>query len=133
MSNAEKICKFLDEAKVYFFATVEDEKPHVRPMNVYKLINGKVYFLVADHKSAYKQLQKNPNCELISFKGAGDWLRISGKTVFIKDESIPQQLVDTDKSYREFYDKNGYKPTAFYFEGHAEINKLGNNIEKFEI
>ena len=44
MSNSEKICKFLDEAKVYFFATVEEEKPHVRPMNVYKLIDGKVIF-----------------------------------------------------------------------------------------
>ena len=52
MSNSEKIIKFLDEAKVFFFAKVEDNKPHVRPMNVYKLIDGKVYFLVASHKNA---------------------------------------------------------------------------------
>ena len=123
----------MDEAKVYFFATVEEEKPHVRPMNVYKLIDGKVYFLVADLKSAYKQLQKNPNCELISFKATKDWLRISGKAVFEKDDKIAQLLLDTDKSLREIYEKNGYKPTAFHLEGHVEMNNLGMNIEKFEI
>ena len=133
MSNSEKVCKFLDEAKVFFFATVEEEKPHVRPMNVYKLMNGKVYFLVADHKNAYTQLQKNPNCELISFKPNKDWLRISGKAVFEKDSKIPQMLLDTDKSLREIYEKNKYNPTAFHLEGNVEMNNLGINVEKFEI
>ena len=134
MSNSEKIIKFLDEAKVFFFAKVEDNKPHVRPMNVYKLIDGKVYFLVASHKNAYTQLQKNPNCELISFKGASDWHRISGKAVFEKDDSkIPRMLLDTNEGLREIYQKNGYKATAFHLEGDVQLNNLGVSVENFKI
>ena len=100
----------------------------------FKIINDKVYFLVASHKNAYAQLQKNPNCELISFKGASDWLRISAKAVFEKDDSeIPGMLLDTKKDLREIYEKNGYKATAFHLEGDVQLNNLGVSVENFKI
>ena len=103
-------------------------------MNVYKLINDKLYFLVVDHKNAYSQLQKNPNCELGSFKGTGDWLRISGKAIFEKDDSkIPASLLDTNEELREIYKKNGYKATAFHLEGNVELKNLGTSVENFKI
>ena len=35
MSNSEKVNKFIDEAKVFYLATVEDDKPHVRPLGAH--------------------------------------------------------------------------------------------------
>ena len=31
MNAAEKVCAFLDEAQVYYLATVEGDQPRVRP------------------------------------------------------------------------------------------------------
>ena len=133
MSNSEKVCKFIDQAKVYYLATIEGDKPHVRPLGSHKLINDKVYFLVGDFKNVYKQLLINPNVELVSLKEGGEWLRISGKVIFEKDFIISDQMMNDNPKLKELYEKNGWKAMVFHIEGHAEIINIMTNVEKFEI
>ena len=133
MSNSEKVCKFIDEAKVFYLATIEEDKPHVRPLGSHKLINDKVYFLVGDFKNVYKQLLKNPNCELVASKATGEWMRISGKAIFEKDFTISDSMLNDNKNIKELYEKNGWKAMVFHIEGKVEIIKIMTCEEKFDI
>ena len=133
MSNSEKVCKFIDEAKVYYLATIEDNKPHVRPLGSHKLINDKVYFFIGDFKNVYKQLSKNSNCELVASKATGEWMRISGKAIFEKDFTIADIMLNDNKKIKELYEKNGWKAMVFHIEGKVEIIKIMTCEEKFDI
>ena len=133
MSNSEKVCKFIDEAKVYYLATIEEDKPHVRPLGSHKLINDKVYFFIGDFKNVYKQLLKNSNCELVATKTTGEWMRISGKAIFEKDFAIADNMLNDNKKIKELYEKNGWKAMVFHIEGKVEIIKIMTCEEKFDI
>ena len=133
MSNSEKVCKFIDEAKVYYLATIEEDKPHVRPLGSHKLINDKVYFFIGDFKNVYKQLLKNSNCELVATKTTGEWMRISGKAIFEKDFAIADNMLNDNKKIKELYEKNGWKAMVFHIEGKVEIINIMKSEEKFDI
>ena len=133
MSNSEKVYKFIDEAKVFYLATIENDKPHIRPLGSHKLVNDKVYFLVGDFKNVYKQLLKNPNCELVASKPTGEWMRISGKAIFEKDFTISDSMLNDNKNIKELYEKNGWKAMVFHIEGKVEIIKIMTCEEKFDI
>ena len=133
MSNSEKVCKFIDEAKVFYLATIEEDKPHVRPLGSHKLINDKVYFFIGDFKNVYKQLLKNSNCELVATKTTGEWMRISGKAIFEKDFAIADNMLNDNKKIKELYEKNGWKAMVFHIEGKVEIINIMKSEEKFDI
>ena len=133
MSNSEKVCKFIDEAKVFYLATIEEDKPHVRPLGSHKLINDKVYFFIGDFKNVYKQLLKNSNCELVASKTTGEWMRISGKAIFEKDFTIADILLNDNKKIKELYEKNGWKAMVFHIEGKVEIINIMKSEENFDI
>ena len=133
MSNSEKVCKFIDEAKVYYLATIEEDKPHVRPLGSHKLLNDKVYFFIGDFKNVYKQLLKNSNCELVATKTTGEWMRISGKAIYEKDFAIADNMLNDNKKIKELYEKNGWKAMVFHIEGKVEIINIMKSEEKFDI
>ena len=60
----EKILEFLAENHVFYFATVDGDKPRVRPLGFVMNYEGKLYFGIGKHKASYKQLQANPNVEI---------------------------------------------------------------------
>ena len=43
MENVERVCGFLDEAGVYYLATVEGDQPRVRPFGTALVYNGRLY------------------------------------------------------------------------------------------
>ena len=133
MSNSEKVYKFIDEAKVFYLATIEEDKPHVRPLGSHKLINDKIYFFIGDFKNVYKQLLKNSNCELVASKTTGEWMRISGKAIFEKDFTIADILLNDNKKIKELYEKNGWKAMVFHIEGKVEIINIMKSEENFDI
>ena len=132
MSNSEKVHKFLDEAKVFYLSTVDGDKPRNRPLGLHSLINDKEYFGVGQFKEVYKQLEKNPNCELVALKG-GEWIRINGKAVFEKDFVLADKILADNQRLKEMYEKNNWKLMIFHIEGKVEIIKMMTVAESFEI
>ena len=55
--GAERIDEFMNEAKVFFLATVDGDKPKNRPLGFHLLKDGKLYFGVGNFKDVYKHLQ----------------------------------------------------------------------------
>lgn len=82
----DEILKFITEAKTFYIATVDGDKPKVRPFGFIMKHEGKLYFGTNNQKDVYKQLIANPHFEISTMSANGDWIRLQGKAVF--DASI---------------------------------------------
>lgn len=56
-----------------------DGNAKVRPILFYFEEDGKPYFCTATNKPMYKELDANPNCEIVTATQGFVWLRISGE------------------------------------------------------
>lgn len=128
----EKILKFLKESPTFYFATVEGDKPRVRPFGLAIESDGKLYFGTGTHKLTYKQLQSNPNVEVCT-SVKGKWIRIRGTAVLDENEAALKKAFETIPSLTQIYnDQTGFKLGMFYLaDGEAEIADMQGNFEKF--
>ena len=53
---------------VFYFATVENGEPRVRPFGFTMVFEDKLYFGCGTHKAAYAPLMKDPHLEVCAFK-----------------------------------------------------------------
>src|SRR5574344_1535346 len=75
-----QVVDFLNEAKTYYFATVEGDQPRVRPFGAAMERNGKVYLGTTNQKKVYQQLLANSKVE-VSGMAKGKWIRLTGEAV----------------------------------------------------
>ncbi len=110
-----EVWQFLKECGVYYLATVEDDKPRVRPFGTAEIFEGKLYIQTGKKKDCYKQLEKNPNAEICCFKD-GKWLRVSGKLIADDRVEAKKDMLDKNPSLRGMYDENDDNTIVLYFE-----------------
>ena len=117
-----KIYTFLKEAGVFYLATVDGDRPRLRPLGAVLEADGKVIFGVGDFKDVYRQMLKNPNVEIVACKKDGHWLRYSGKAVFESDESYAAKMIK-DVGLEAIYNaETGNKLMCFHLEDAAAVD-----------
>ena len=89
MSPIEKVYNFLNEAGVYYLATVEGDQPRVRPFGTINIFEGKLYIQTGKVKPVSKQIAADPKVELSCFDGT-TWLRLSG--TLVNDDRIEPKI-----------------------------------------
>lgn len=97
-----KVVEELKKVKIFYIATIDGDKPKVRPFSSVASINDDIYICTGSHKDIYKQIKENPNIELSGMYDGGTWLRVSATCIednrieiqeeFLKDETAPSQL-----------------------------------------
>ncbi len=133
MSNVEKVSKFLDDAKVFYFLTSEEGQPKGRPFGFHMLDGDKLYFGCGTFKNVYKQLEKNPKVEVLAVVG-GDFMRYDGTVKIVKDDALIEKVRAAMPQIMAMYDKNGWEMGMFYLEnGHAEIRGMMDLKEEFDV
>ena len=55
-----EVYEFLKSCKVFYLATVDDNKPRVRPFGVLNIFENKLYLQTGKIKNVSKQIEKNP-------------------------------------------------------------------------
>ncbi len=128
----EKILAFLKENPTFYFATVEGDKPRVRPFGFFMEREGKLYFGMGKHKASYKQLLANPNVEVCTASPKGEWIRIKGTVVMDDSEAALAQAFETMPSLTKIYNKEtGLTMGLCYLENvDAEIADMDGHFEK---
>ena len=111
----ERVCKFLKEAGTYYIATVDGDKPRVRPFGTIHIFNGRLYIQSGKRKDFAKQVEKNPNVELCAFKD-GEWLRLSGKLVYDDDRQARVSMLDAYPQLKAMYDPDDGNTAVYYFK-----------------
>lgn len=87
----EKAFEFLKTNKEVAFATVEDCKPKIRVFQIMKQDGHTLYFVTAPGKEVYRQLQKNPNIEILAMRDNVS-VRVAGQAVFNVDDKTAQEI-----------------------------------------
>lgn len=115
MSDIKTVVEFLDEAKTYFLATTDGDRPRVRPFGTVLLYNGRLYIQTGKVKSVSKQLAANPKAELCAFSG-GRWLRVSGKLVNDDDIRVKEAMLDKYPELKGMYRADDDNTQVLYFK-----------------
>jgi uncharacterized pyridoxamine 5'-phosphate oxidase family protein len=92
----KQVVSLLNEAGVFYIATVENRQPRVRPFGFVMEYEGKIYFTTGNKKNVYNQLQKNPRVEIATMLKNDRWIRLTGEAVF-------DGLADAKKKAFEIY------------------------------
>jgi len=111
---------FLKQAKFYYLATVENNKPKVRPFGTVNIFDGKLYIQTGKVKPTSKQIAVNPNVEICAFKD-GIWLRLSGELVEDDRFEAKKSMLDAYSELRSMYDENDGNTQVFYFKNAVAV------------
>lgn len=129
-----KIVEFLNDTKIFYLATIDGDKPRVRPFGAVMEKDGKIYFCTNNQKDVYRQMQKNPNIEISATKENGDWLRLSGKAVFDSSKDTKQAMLDECPVLKTMYSADDGKFEIFYItNASATVFSLCGKKETLEI
>lgn len=113
--DLERIVKFLDEVGTYYLATLDGDKPRVRPFGTILLYEDKIYIQTGKVKDVSKQIAKNPNVEICAFKD-GAWLRLAGRLVNDDRREVKKAMLDKMPSLRSMYSEDDDNTQVLYFE-----------------
>ena len=115
-----EVQEFLKDCGVYYLATVDNNKPKVRPFGTAEIFENHLYIQTGKSKDVSKQIEANPYVEICSFKD-GRWLRLSGK--LIRDDRVEakKDMLDKNPNLRGMYNENDDNTEVLYFESAKAI------------
>lgn len=130
--DLQKVEDFLSATPFFSLATVDGDKPKVRPLAFHVFANEKLYFGVGEFKDVYKQMLANPYVEIDAVK-EGEWLRYYGKAVFETDYAMADAILEERPALQKIYnDVSGLRFGIFHLEeATAEFRTKLDLIEKY--
>lgn len=111
----KKVYDFLKEAGTYYLATVEGDRPRVRPFGTVNIFEGKLYIQTGKVKPVSKQIAENNKVEICAFKD-GVWLRVAGELVEDDRVEAKKAMLDAYPELRGMYDENDDNTQVLYFK-----------------
>ncbi len=115
MEGIEKVCKFLEEAGIYYLATVDGDQPRVRPFGTELIFEGKLYIQTGKIKDVSKQLAANPKAEICAFKD-GKWLRVAGELINDDRREPKEAMLEKNPSLKAMYSADDDNTQVLYFK-----------------
>lgn len=110
---------------VFYFATVENGEPRVRPFGFAMVFEDRLYLGCGTHKAAYEQMLKDPHVELCSFN-KGTFLRIRGKAVMDDRPEVQKAMYEAGPFLKDTYnEQTGHYHMCFYLEDMSAMEFKG--------
>jgi pyridoxamine 5'-phosphate oxidase len=121
--DKKEILEFINKAHDCFFATVEGDKPHVRPIGTFRADeNGLVYSMQSD-KDVYKQLVKNPEIE-VCYYSDGVTVRVSGRVEQVNDLTLRKAIMEERPFLKPGVDKEGWDYVGVFILKHGKASVM---------
>ena len=119
MSEVSEVLGFLEDSKVFYVATVDGDRPRVRPFSGIHEFEGKLYMPTSNKKKVFAQMAANPHVE-ISGMAHGKWIRIEA-------DAVPDPRLEARTSMLDHY---GAALTRMYSldDGKFEVVRLDNAV-----
>jgi uncharacterized pyridoxamine 5'-phosphate oxidase family protein len=111
----EQVVQFLKEAGVYYLATMDGDRPRVRPFGTAHVFEGKLYIQTGKKKDVAKQIAANPKVEVSAFKD-GKWIRLSGELVEDDRREARVSMLDAYPELKAMYDPDDGNTVVYYFK-----------------
>jgi len=129
----EIVSAFVKESGPYYFATCDNGQARVRPIGIYMVHEGRLWFHVGKHKDSYRQLVENPRIEISATAKNGDWIRITGTAVPEYNKAVDDGTFDKAPSLRKMYNKETGRALGHFYikDGKAEISRRDGTVELY--
>ena len=111
----EEVLEFLKKCGVFYLATVDGNKPRVRPFGAVNIFEGKLYIQTGKVKNVSKQMQENSNVE-ISGMAEGKWIRLEGNVVRDDRREAKVSMLDANPELKGMYSADDDNTEVLYFE-----------------
>ena len=99
----EKVYNYLNDSGTYYLATVDGNKPQVRPFGTILLDDGKLYIQTGKGKRVVQQLSDNPNAQICACKNDGTWIRVSAELVPDNRREIKEKMLEKMPVLKNMY------------------------------
>ena len=111
----KEVYEFLKSCGTFYIATIDNDKPRVRPFGVVNIFEDKLYIQTGKSKNVSKQIQINPNVEICGFKD-GIWLRLEGQLVRDDRREAKESMLDANPMLKSMYSADDDNTEVLYFK-----------------
>ena len=107
--------EFLKKCNVFYIATIDGDKPRVRPFGAVNIFEDKLYLQTGKIKNVFKQIELNNHVEICGYSD-GRWIRI--ETELIDDDRIEakKSMLDNNPELRSMYNEEDDNTKVLYME-----------------
>lgn len=100
---------------VYFLATVDGDRPEVRPFGTAEIIDGKLYIQTGHVKPVARQIAVNPKVAICAYDGK-EWLRVNATLVEDPRVEVKKAMLDAYPTLRSMYNENDGNTAVYYLK-----------------
>ncbi|MDR1699094.1 MAG: pyridoxamine 5'-phosphate oxidase family protein [Prevotellaceae bacterium] len=123
----QQIFDLMNDTLTFHLATVENGKPHVRGMMLYKADETGIVFHTGDFKDVYKQIIANPNVEMcFNDPKTGIQVRVRGVLEEVMDTGLKDEI--SNHPTRAFLKKLRENSTVEDFYNSIRVFRMKNGI-----
>lgn len=111
----KEVYDYLKECKAFYLATIDGDKPRVRPFGAINIFEDKLYIQTGKVKKVSAQMQINPNIE-ISGMANGTWIRIEAEVV--RDDRIEakEDMLNNNPGLKSMYSAEDDNTEVLYLK-----------------
>ena len=108
--NRNDMLMFINANPACCLATVENDRPRVRGMLLYRADEKGLVFHTGDYKDLYRQVLENPYAEAcFTSPDGGIQIRVSGKMEIVEDLDLKKEIVEARDFLRAWVYENGFE------------------------
>ena len=111
-----KIVEEIKKVKIFYIATIDKDKPRVRPFGSVCEFEGNCYICSGNFKDFYKQILENPNVELCGMYDHMSWLRVSARLVIDNRIEVQKAILADETGPKGLYQPGDSKFVTFRLE-----------------
>jgi uncharacterized pyridoxamine 5'-phosphate oxidase family protein len=111
----EEVYDFLKKCGTYYIATIDGDKPRVRPFGTILSFENKLYIQTGKAKNVSKQIKKNPKVEICSTSG-NTWLRVEAVAVEDDRTEARQKMLDAYPQLKSMYSADDGNNQVLYLQ-----------------
>ncbi|MDR1194496.1 MAG: pyridoxamine 5'-phosphate oxidase family protein [Peptococcaceae bacterium] len=120
--------RFLRECPAFFLATVQGEKPKLRPFGAVMEYKDRIYFSTSNQKEVFRQIKLNPQVEISGVAADGKWIRLSGKAVVDGSMEARVAMLEANPALNGMYKLGDDQFEVFYLANpQGWFYRLGEN------
>ena len=108
-------CEFLKKCGTFYIATIDGDKPRVRPFGVVNIFEDKLYIQTGKSRNVSKQIQINPNVEICGFT-EGKWIRVETKLVRDDRKEAKESMLDANPMLKSMYSADDDNTEVLYMK-----------------
>ncbi len=112
----KEVFEFLKNCGTYYLATMDGDRPRVRPFGTIDLFEGKLYLQTGKAKAVARQMKANPKVEISTAAPDGRWIRISAEAVLDDNIEAQKHMLDAYPSLRAMYTAGDGNTEVYYLK-----------------